>query len=96
MLLLERSEPSLYAIHQALSGVLPAGVALVPVLGSATDAALVEGRFAEHSVDVVFHAAAYKPVPLVEANPLAGLANNVLSTRWCVMLRAVAVRHRWC
>ena len=81
LLLLERSEPSLYAIHQELSGVLPAGVELVPVLGSAADGALVERCFAEHGVDVVFHAAAYKHVPLVEANPLAGLANNVLSTK---------------
>jgi FlaA1/EpsC-like NDP-sugar epimerase len=81
LLLLERSEPSLYSIHQELQGLLPAGVALVPVLGSAADAALVERLFREQGVSVVFHAAAYKHVPLVEANPLAGLANNVLSTR---------------
>lgn len=81
LLLFERSKPSLYVIHQELSGVLPAGVALVPVLGSAADWALVERCFTEHTVDVVFHAAAYKHVPLVEANPLAGLANNVLSTK---------------
>jgi len=37
--------------------------------------------FAGHGVQTVFHAAAYKHVPLVEANPLAGLANNVGSTR---------------
>ena len=42
---------------------------------------MVERSFIEQSVEVVFHAAAYKHVPLVEANPLAGLANNVLSTR---------------
>jgi FlaA1/EpsC-like NDP-sugar epimerase len=81
LLLLERSEPSLYAIHQELQGLLPAGVHLLPVLGSAADAALVERLFREQGVAVVFHAAAYKHVPLVEANPLAGLANNVLSTR---------------
>jgi FlaA1/EpsC-like NDP-sugar epimerase len=81
LVLLERSEPSLYAIHQELQGLLPAGVALGPVLGSAADAALVERLFREQGVSVVFHAAAYKHVPLVEANPLAGLANNVLSTR---------------
>jgi len=81
LVLLERSEPSLYAIHQELQGLLPAGGALVPVLGSAADAALVERLFREQGVTVVFHAAAYKHVPLVEANPLAGLANNVLSTR---------------
>jgi FlaA1/EpsC-like NDP-sugar epimerase len=81
LLLLERSEPSLYAIHKELQGLLPAGVALVPALGSAADAALVERLFREQGVSVVFHAAAYKHVPLVEANPVAGLANNVLSTR---------------
>jgi FlaA1/EpsC-like NDP-sugar epimerase len=81
LVLLERSEPSLYAIHQELQGSLPAGAALGPVLGSAADAVLVERLFREQGVSVVFHAAAYKHVPLVEANPLAGLANNVLSTR---------------
>jgi FlaA1/EpsC-like NDP-sugar epimerase len=81
LVLLERSEPSLYAIHQELEGLLPEGVDLVPVLGSAADAALVERLFRQQGVSVVFHAAAYKHVPLVETNPLAGLANNVLSTR---------------
>ena len=81
LVLLERSEPSLYVIHQELSHQQPGGVELVPVLGSATDKALVERCFTEQSVLVVFHAAAYKHVPLVEVNPIAGLANNVLSTR---------------
>jgi FlaA1/EpsC-like NDP-sugar epimerase len=81
LVLLERSEPSLYAIHQELKRLLPPGVALEPVLGSAADAALVERLFREQAVSVVFHAAAYKHVPLVEANPLSGLGNNVLSTR---------------
>jgi FlaA1/EpsC-like NDP-sugar epimerase len=81
LVLLERSEPSLYAIHQELQGLLTAGVDLEPVLGSAADSALVERLFRQQGVAVVFHAAAYKHVPLVEVNPLAGLANNVLSTR---------------
>jgi FlaA1/EpsC-like NDP-sugar epimerase len=81
LVLLERSEPSLYAIHQELKGLLPPGIALEPVLGSGADPALVERVFCEQGVSMVFHAAAYKHVPLVQANPLAGLANNVLSTR---------------
>ena len=81
LVLLDRSEPNLYAIHQELQGLLSPGVELKPALGSATDVALVERLFHEQHVSVVFHAAAYKHVPLVEANPLAGLANNVLSTR---------------
>ncbi|WP_010316360.1 nucleoside-diphosphate sugar epimerase/dehydratase [Synechococcus sp. CB0205] len=81
LVLLERSEPSLYAIHQELSQQLPPGVALESVLGSSTEQALVERVFRDQQVSVVFHAAAYKHVPLVEVNPLAGLANNVISTR---------------
>lgn len=81
LVLLERSEPALYAIQQELQRLHPEGHHLIPLLGSATDAALVQRCFAEHAVEVVFHAAAYKHVPLVEANPLAGLANNVQSTR---------------
>ncbi|QNJ16031.1 polysaccharide biosynthesis family protein [Synechococcus sp. A18-40] len=81
LILLESSEPSLYAVEQELRQQLPSSVELVPVLGSAADPALVQRLFAGHGVQTVFHAAAYKHVPLVEANPLAGLANNVGSTR---------------
>jgi FlaA1/EpsC-like NDP-sugar epimerase len=81
LILLESSEPSLYALEQKLRQKLPASVDLLPVLGSAADPALVQRLFAGHGVQTVFHAAAYKHVPLVEANPLAGLANNVGSTR---------------
>ena len=80
LVLLERSEPSLYAIDQELRRNLPAGVELVAVLGSAADGQLVSRVLQEQAVQVVFHAAAYKHVPLVQANPLAGLANNVLGT----------------
>ena len=81
LVLLERSEPALYAINQELQQLLPESINLIPVLGSAADEALVQQCFAECRVELVFHAAAYKHVPLVEANPLAGLANNVQSTR---------------
>ena len=81
LILLESSEPSLYAVEQELRQQLPASALLLPVLGSATDAGLVQRLFADHGVQTVFHAAAYKHVPLVEANPMAGIANNVLSTR---------------
>ena len=81
LILLESSEPSLYAVEQELRQQLPASVELVPVLGSAAHPALVQRLFADHGVQTVFHAAAYKHVPLVESNPLAGLANNVNSTR---------------
>ena len=80
LILLERSEPALYAIEQELRSLVPDGAVLHPVLGSATDPQLLQRLFADQAVALVFHAAAYKHVPLVEANPLAGLANNVGST----------------
>jgi FlaA1/EpsC-like NDP-sugar epimerase len=88
LVLLERSEPSLYAIDQELRRSLPAGVELVAVLGSVADRELVWRVLQEQAVQAVFHAAAYKHVPLVQANPLAGLANNVLGT--LVLARAAA------
>lgn len=81
LILLERSEASLYTLHQELTALLPASTQLIPVLGSAGDFSLVEALLREYAVEVVFHAAAYKHVPLVEANPLAALANNVCSSR---------------
>ena len=80
LILLDSSEPALYAIEQELRSLLQEGVELQAVLGSATDPLLLQRLFADQYVALVFHAAAYKHVPLVEANPLAGLANNVCST----------------
>ena len=81
LILFDISEPSLYAVEQELQQYLPASVKLQTVLGSAADATLVQKLFVDQGVQTVFHAAAYKHVPMVEANPLAGLANNVISTR---------------
>ena len=77
----ERSEPALYAIEQELTSLVAHDVKLLPVLGSAGDEPLIRNLFEREQVQVVVHAAAYKHVPLVEANPLAGIANNVFSTR---------------
>jgi len=90
LLLLERSEPSLYAIDQELrrslasagsvSGADPLPM-IEAVLGSVDDRALLDRLFQRQRVHTVFHAAAYKHVPLVEINPLVGLQNNVFGTR---------------
>ncbi len=81
LVLLERSEPALYSIHQELQACIRGDVNLIPLLGSARDSDLVRSLFVREQVQIVLHAAAYKHVPLVEANPLSGLANNVGSTR---------------
>ncbi len=82
LVLYELSELALYTIHQELCAQAEAqGIELVPVLGSVTDPRQVREVLRCHQIEVVLHAAAYKHVPLVEANPLAGLANNVFGTR---------------
>jgi FlaA1/EpsC-like NDP-sugar epimerase len=79
LILFELSEHALYMIHQELTQA-DTGVDIVPVLGSVTDGRQVRKILGEHDVNVILHAAAYKHVPMVEINPLAGLANNVLGT----------------
>ena len=82
LVLYELSELALYTVHQELEQLTEGtGVEIVPVLGSVTDPRQVRKVLADHKVQVVLHAAAYKHVPLVEANPLPGLANNVFGTR---------------
>ncbi|HRD91885.1 MAG TPA: nucleoside-diphosphate sugar epimerase/dehydratase [Accumulibacter sp.] len=78
VILLEASEHALYQIHRVLQGVL--GCELVPCLGSVGDAGLVSRLLARHRIATIYHAAAHKHVPMVEANVLAGARNNVLGT----------------
>lgn len=78
LILFEASEYALYRIEQEL---LAAGNhRVVPVLGSVTDAKTVERAIRTHNVQVLYHAAAHKHVPLVEANVLEGIRNNVFGT----------------
>lgn len=82
LVLLELSEVALYNIDQELQTLAQnIGVEIIPALGSVADAALLRSLLTTHGVEVVLHAAAYKHVPLVEANPVAGFANNVIGTQ---------------
>ena len=80
LIIIERNEPSLYSIQQELFGLIQDNIVVKFVLGSATDFNLVKDIFIKENVHIVFHASAYKHVPLVELNPLSGLENNVMST----------------
>nr|WP_269144905.1 nucleoside-diphosphate sugar epimerase/dehydratase [Pseudosulfitobacter pseudonitzschiae] len=81
MVLFELSEVALYKVDMELRQIAEdTDIEIVPVLGTVTDARQVRGVLSDHNVQVVLHAAAYKHVPLVESNPLTGLANNVLGT----------------
>ena len=79
LILFEISEFSLYRLQQDLSD--QDVHRTVPVLGNIQDEERLSAVLTEHDVQTVFHAAAYKHVPLVEANPLEGLKNNVLGTK---------------
>jgi FlaA1/EpsC-like NDP-sugar epimerase len=87
LVLLEQSEFALYSIQRELehSAQTSGGVELVSELASVVDADAVGRILSRWSPDTVFHAAAYKHVPLVEANPLAGLKNNAFGTRNVVL-----------
>ena len=79
LVLLERNEFALYAIHQELRHRTDAD-RLIPVLADAADQAHLEELCHRYEVQVLVHAAAYKHVPLVEANVCAAVANNLRST----------------
>ena len=82
LVLYELNEFALFTIDQELRTLADdSGVEVVSVLGSVTDQRQVRLVLQQHGVQVVIHAAAYKHVPLVEANPLSGLTNNVLGTQ---------------
>ncbi|MFQ6547313.1 polysaccharide biosynthesis protein [Aestuariibius sp. 2305UL40-4] len=80
LVLFDVSEAALYQIERELSDLAPADVEVIPSLGSVTDDRQIRDALDRYQIDVVLHAAAYKHVPLVEANPLPGLSNNVLGT----------------
>ncbi len=81
LLLIEQSEFALYAIHQELGEKLAGReIVLVPLLASVQDDDRMREIMSTWHPDTVYHAAAYKHVPLVEHNPAAGIKNNVLGT----------------
>lgn len=81
LLLAELSEFALYQIHAELSSkASDKRVALVPLLASVQDGRRMDELMATWLPETVYHAAAYKHVPLVEHNPAEGIKNNVMGT----------------
>ncbi|MDB4115488.1 polysaccharide biosynthesis protein [Planktomarina sp.] len=78
LILLDVSEPALFEIEQVLTKITD--TKLIFVLGSVLDTTLLHKIFQKYCIDTVFHAAAYKHVPLVEDNQLSALTNNVFGT----------------
>lgn len=78
LVMMDSSEFALYQIDREIAK--QTGFERTTVLGSVTDTVLMRRIMEENQVNTVFHAAAYKHVPLVEANPLEGVKNNALGT----------------
>jgi len=87
LVLLESGESQLYQIDLQAESLLRSAFAageerpvIVSVLGSVLDASMLRRVIAENEVQTIYHAAAFKHVPLVEHNPVAGLRNNTFGT----------------
>ena len=98
LLLLDHNEYGLYTIHQELQALCRARdlpVELCPLLASVTNAERLGAIFAQYRPVTVYHAAAYKHVPLVEDNAGEGVRNNVLGTMFLARCAALAGVHRF-
>lgn len=80
LLLLEQNEFALYSIDNELRSINKA-ISIVPVLGDVSNHKPLSSLCIQHKVQTLFHAAAYKHVPMVESNICAGVANNIRSTQ---------------
>lgn len=88
LVLLEWNEFALYKLESTLRPLAEeADIPIAAVLGSVGDRRSVERVLSDNAVEIVLHAAAYKQVPLVEANAVVALDNNVLGTE-CLALAA--------
>lgn len=96
LILIDKSEFALYAVNDELIATSkqidgPA-IDIVAELGDVADRHSISRIYSRWKPDTVFHAAAYKHVPLVESNPIAGLRNNILGTLYsCIAAEEVGV-----
>lgn len=90
LILLDSSEHALFLIEQELCNHDQPKDILLPILGSVTDLESVQKIFSINSIDSVFHAAAYKHVPLVETNPFSSVVNNIIGTQ---IIANAAIEH---
>ena len=89
LLLVEQAENSLFLIEQELSRMEPRP-AFEPLIADITDESRLEQIMGSQQLEVIFHAAAHKHVPMMEWNPAEAIKNNVFGTR---MLARMADRH---
>ncbi len=93
LLLVERAEHALFEVHRDLAERFP-GVFARPIVADVCDAPRIDEIVRTHRPEVIYHAAAHKHVPMMEANPTEGIKNNVGGTRIvaeCAHRHSVAV-----
>jgi FlaA1/EpsC-like NDP-sugar epimerase len=88
LLLVEMNEFALYDIHRELTKLRGDSIEIVPLLASVCDSVRIRKILATWRPDTVYHAAAYKHVPLVEHNVVEGVRNNVIGTWVCASAAA--------
>lgn len=92
LLLVEQSEHALYLINHELMEInTECNTIILPLLGSVCDERRIDKIIGHWLPDIIYHAAAYKHVPLVEHNPVVGIDNNVNGT---LILANSAVKHK--
>jgi UDP-N-acetylglucosamine 4,6-dehydratase len=82
IILFEHNEFSLYSIDQDLAD-MNLKVEITPILGTVLDATKIERVCKLFCVQTIYHAAAYKHVPLIELNSFSGIENNIFGTLYC-------------
>ena len=93
IILLDLSEFAIYSLLQELEKTQPS-LAITPLIGSVQDQPFVDKVLRKFPVDTIYHAAAYKHVPLMEQNVMQCIANNVFGTRnMAAAAIAAEVRH---
>jgi len=83
LILYEMSELALYTIEKEISNIGIHSLDIYPVLGSVNNKARLSNVFKRFDVDTIYHAAAYKHVPMVEFNNTEGVDNNIFGTLNC-------------
>jgi len=86
LILYEMSELSLYTIEKEFSNYSGLHIDIYPVLGSVNNKTRLSNVFKHFEADTVYHAAAYKHVPMVESNNTEGVENNIFGTLNCAQI----------
>jgi len=81
LVLVDQGESALYDLEYELAGKVPTNVQLIVNVADVSDTRRVSKIFKTHRPDIIFHAAAYKHVPLMENNPYEAIKTNVIGTR---------------